>query len=165
VLHEAAAAAEPRGILIGLEPHQQYSRTPAGLDRIAGLVESPAIGINFDPSHLIRLGIDPLRFVREFAPRIVHVHAKDTVLDPEGLYQHGNLQPATVGTPNKWGGHHWRYTIPGHGVAPWPELFAALHDAGYRGGVSVELEDENFNGSAEGEQRGLIASRDFLTHA
>ena len=33
-LHEVASVAEPRGILIGLEPHQQYSQTPAGLDRI-----------------------------------------------------------------------------------------------------------------------------------
>ena len=34
-LHEVAAVAEPRGILIGIEPHQQYSKTPAGLDRIS----------------------------------------------------------------------------------------------------------------------------------
>ena len=39
MLREAAAVAEPRGIRIGLEPHQQYSRTIAGLDRIYGLVE------------------------------------------------------------------------------------------------------------------------------
>ena len=46
-LHEVAAVAEPRGILIGIEPHQQYSKTPAGLDRICGLVDSPAIGDQF----------------------------------------------------------------------------------------------------------------------
>ena len=34
MLKEAAAVAEPRGILIGIEPHQQYSKTPDGLDRI-----------------------------------------------------------------------------------------------------------------------------------
>lgn len=33
-LMEAAKIAEPRGILIGLEPHQQYSKHPEGLDRI-----------------------------------------------------------------------------------------------------------------------------------
>ena len=47
-LTEAATVAEPRGILIGIEPHQQYSKTPDGLDRIYDLVDSPAIGINFD---------------------------------------------------------------------------------------------------------------------
>src|SRR5512136_2544884 len=40
-LMEAARVAEPRGILIGLEPHQQYSQHPAGLDRIYRLVKSP----------------------------------------------------------------------------------------------------------------------------
>ena len=48
VLQEAAAVAEPRGILIGVEPHQQYSKSPDGLDRIQALVDSPCIGINFD---------------------------------------------------------------------------------------------------------------------
>ena len=38
-LKEAAAVAEPRGILIGIEPHQQYSQTPDGLDRIQKLVK------------------------------------------------------------------------------------------------------------------------------
>ncbi|HPP52851.1 MAG TPA: TIM barrel protein, partial [Thermoguttaceae bacterium] len=45
-LQEAAFVAEPRGILIGLECHAQYSKTPEGLDRIWGLVKSPCIGIN-----------------------------------------------------------------------------------------------------------------------
>ena len=40
VLMEAAKMAEPRGILIGLEPHQQYSKNRAGLDRICRLVDS-----------------------------------------------------------------------------------------------------------------------------
>ena len=60
-LKEAAAVAEPRGILIGIEPHQQYSKTPAGLDRICGLVDSPAIGINFDTGNSYLAGRRPDR--------------------------------------------------------------------------------------------------------
>ena len=58
-LKEAASVAEPRGILIGLEPHQQYSKHPAGLDRIFRLVDSPAIGINFDTGNAYLCGQDP----------------------------------------------------------------------------------------------------------
>ena len=47
-LREAASVAERRDVKIGLECHAQYSRTPEGLDRIYHLVDSPAIGINFD---------------------------------------------------------------------------------------------------------------------
>jgi sugar phosphate isomerase/epimerase len=90
------------------------------------------------------------------------VHAKDTLILSEGLYEFGNLQPATLAKPHDCGAYHWRYTIPGHGQAPWTKLLGMLKKAGYAGMLSVELEDEDFHGSAEQEQRGLIASREFL---
>lgn len=76
-LHEAASLAEPRGILIGIEPHQQYSKTPAGLDRIQKLVKSKAIGINFDTGNSYLAGQDPIAWLRHVKDRLVHVHAKD----------------------------------------------------------------------------------------
>jgi sugar phosphate isomerase/epimerase len=77
VLQEAVAVAEPRGILIGLEPHQQYSKTPAGLDRIYGLVQSPSIGINFDTGNSYLAGEDPVAWLQHVRDRLVHLHAKD----------------------------------------------------------------------------------------
>lgn len=77
VLKEAAAVAEPRGIVIGIEPHQQYSKTPAGLDRIHALVKSPAIGINFDTGNSYLAGEDPIRWLKHVSSRLVHLHAKD----------------------------------------------------------------------------------------
>ncbi len=81
VLTEAAKAAEPRGILIGLEPHQQYSKTPDGLDRIYGLVDSPVIGINFDTGNSYLAGQDPLAWLRRVADRLIHLHAKDITVE------------------------------------------------------------------------------------
>ncbi len=146
----------------GRSPHYaSLACTPA--DYRAFLRQVPSnVGINFDPSHLIRMGCDPLRFVKEFAPRIWHVHAKDTVLLPDGLYEHGNLQPATFEKPHEFGGHHWRYAIPGRGKAPWRDLLAVLAENRFGGKVSIELEDEEFCGTAEGEQEGLLLSRRFL---
>jgi len=77
VLAEAAKVAEPRGIQIGLEPHQQYSKTPDGLDRIYGLVDSPAIGINFDTGNSYLSGQDPIVWLQRVADRLIHLHAKD----------------------------------------------------------------------------------------
>jgi len=77
VLHEAAAMAEPRGVVIGLEPHQQYSTTPAGLARIAALVDSPAIAINFDTGNAYLGGADPYTWLESVKDRLVHLHAKD----------------------------------------------------------------------------------------
>ncbi len=76
-LMEAAKVAEPRGILIGLECHQQYSKTPEGLDRIYKLVKSPAIGINFDTGNSYLAGEDPYKWLQKVAGRLVHLHAKD----------------------------------------------------------------------------------------
>ncbi len=76
-LKEAAAVAEPRGILIGIEPHQQYSKTPNGLDKIVGLVRSKAIGVNFDTGNSYLAGEDPVKWLRHVRSRLVHLHAKD----------------------------------------------------------------------------------------
>lgn len=77
VLHEAAAMAERRDVLIGLEPHQQYSQSPEGLERIYGLVDSPAIGINFDTGNSYLCGHDPYAWLTGVKDRLVHLHAKD----------------------------------------------------------------------------------------
>ena len=76
-LKEAAKVAEPRGVLIGLEPHQQYSKSPEGLNQIYGLVRSPAIGINFDTGNSYLSGQDPVKWLRRVSKRLVHLHAKD----------------------------------------------------------------------------------------
>ncbi len=76
-LKQALAVAEPRGIQIGLEPHQQYSKTVAGLDRIYNLVESSSLGINFDTGNSYLAGEDPTGWLEHVADRLIHLHAKD----------------------------------------------------------------------------------------
>ena len=52
---------------------------------------TPHLGLNFDPSHLVWQHIDYVRCIRDFGPRIFHVHAKDTRIDPDKLYAVGVL--------------------------------------------------------------------------
>ncbi len=136
--------------------------TPESLREFFRQADSPAAGINYDPSHLIRMGIDPVRFLREFADRVVHLHGKDAELSPEALYECGHEQPPTFVQTPAFGSAAWRYCIPGHGQMRWLEAFGILRDAGYVGRVSIELEDANFNGSEEGEKLGLVLGRRFL---
>ena len=96
VLQEAALAAEPRGVRIGLEPHQQYSCTPAGLDRMWALVKSPAIGINFDTGNSYLGGEDPLRWLEHVKDRLVHLHAKDISIQQSGA-ERGKVTGTPVG--------------------------------------------------------------------
>lgn len=93
-LMEASKLAESRNILIGLEPHQQYSKTPAGLERIYKLVDSPAIGINFDTGNSYLSGQDPYKWLEKVVDRLVHLHAKDISV------QHSEAERGKVtGTP------------------------------------------------------------------
>ncbi len=121
------------------------------------------VGLNYDPSHLIRLGVDHVRFLKEFADKVVHVHGKDTELFPDALYEFGLYQPAAFTPSHAFGQHVWRYTIPGRGTANWPEIFRVLKSVDYAGGVGIELEDENFNGSEAGEKEGFSEALRFLT--
>lgn len=128
-------------------------------------VNSPGLGVNYDPSHLIRMGIDHIRFLEEFLPYVGHVHAKDTEIFSEALYEYGVTQFSTfVPVPN-FGESYWRYTIPGHGQARWVKIFDLLKTAGWGGVVSVELEDDNFRGSEVAEKQGYLCSKAFLETA
>ena len=109
-LMEAALVAERRGILIGIEPHQQYSRTPAGLDRIAGLVASPAIGINFDTGNSYLAGEDPLKWLRRVRDRLVHLHAKDISVK-QSEAERGKVTGTPVGCACGDGVIDWRGVI------------------------------------------------------
>jgi len=81
-LTEAARVAERHGIKIGLEPHQQYSKTPDGLDSIYNLVQSPAIGINYDTGNsYLAGGSDPYEWLERVRDRLVHIHAKDISIE------------------------------------------------------------------------------------
>ncbi len=93
-LMEASQVAEPRGILIGLECHQQYSKRPEGLDRIFKLVKSPSIGINFDTGNAYLCGEDPYQWLKRVVKRLVHLHAKDI-----SVQQSGSERGKVTGTP------------------------------------------------------------------
>jgi sugar phosphate isomerase/epimerase len=109
-LAEAAKVAEPRGILIGIEPHQQYSRTPDGLDRIQGLVKSPAVGINFDTGNSYLGGEDPYRWLERVLERLVHLHAKDISIQQSGA-ERGKVTGTPVGCACGDGVIDWARTV------------------------------------------------------
>jgi len=109
-LMEAAKFAYPRSICIGLEPHQQYSKTPEGLDRIYGLVKSAAIGINFDTGNSYLSGQDPYSWLSHVAERLVHLHAKDiSMKQSEG--ERGKVTGTPVGCACGDGVIDWAHII------------------------------------------------------
>jgi sugar phosphate isomerase/epimerase len=93
-------------------------------------------GFNFDPSHLLWQGVDPVEFIREFPDRIYHVHIKDAIVTLNGrsgiLGSHLNF-----GDPRRG----WDFRSPGRGGVNFEEIIRALNQAKYEGPLSVEWED------------------------
>lgn len=110
VLREAANAAEPRGIAIGIEPHQQYSKTQKGLDRIWRLVESPAIGINFDTGNSYLAGEDPYGWLENVKGRLVHLHGKDISISQSDA-ERGKVTGTPVGCACGDGVIDWKRVV------------------------------------------------------
>jgi sugar phosphate isomerase/epimerase len=112
-----------------------------------------AIGLNFDPSHLILQMIDIPRFIREFGPNILHVQAKDLWIDRDALYDRGVFAM----------GIGWQVPrLPGLGDVEWDALFGALWRAGYDGDVIIEHEDRDFEKTDDLVKRGFLLARDVL---
>jgi len=94
-LTEASRVAERYDIKIGLEPHQQYSKSLKGLDSIYKLVKSPAIGINYDTGNSYLAGADDTYdWLEHVTGRLVHLHAKDI-----SFSQSGEERGKVTGTP------------------------------------------------------------------
>jgi len=110
VLREASLAAEARGILLGLEPHQQYSKTPQGLKRIVGLVDSDAIGVNFDTGNGYLGGEDPYTWLEDVAGDLVHLHAKDISISQSDA-ERGKVTGTPVGCACGEGVIDWEKTV------------------------------------------------------
>ena len=116
-------------------------------------IPSELFGLNFDPSHFIWQQMDYVRAIKEFAPRIHHVHAKDVRMDRERLNDVGILAE-----PNRY--HIPK--LPGLGDVDWGSFFAVLGEIGYRGPVCVEVEDRAYEHSLEARKASLRQSYTFL---
>ena len=119
---------------------------------LAAIDNREEFGFNFDPSHLIWQGVDPVEFIRAFPKRIYHVHMKDASVTLNGktgiLSSHLSFGDARRG---------WDFRSVGRGGVRFEEIIRALNAAGYPGDspLSVEWEDSGMDreaGAAEAAQ-------------
>jgi sugar phosphate isomerase/epimerase len=115
--------------------------------------------LNFDPSHLVGMGIDPVTALRRYVGHVAHVQAKDVEVLP-GLIDRYGFFGKTVERENPWDHSWWRFRMPGLGQVDWPRIVDVLYEGGFDGTVSVEHEDPIWRGSEEKVKTGLrIAQR------
>ena len=111
---------------------------PAGYEALfKALRDSPLVGIQYDPSHLLWQMMDPIQAMRDFIDKIYAVHLKDTeILWP--VLRRVGINPVNNA---RW----WRFRLPGMGAVDWPAFFTVLMEKGFEGPMNIEHED-NFYG-------------------
>lgn len=138
------AACEKYKVRILWEPWPggpNIATSPVGFESLfKAFNDSPHVGLQYDPSHLVWQMMDPIATAREFIDKIYDVHLKDTEVRWD-IVKRGGVFPQNKA---QW----WSYRIPGMGSIKWSEFFSVLQSAGYQGAMSIEHEDDLY-GAAE----------------
>lgn len=143
VVRRCCDVCEANNVRFALESHPyRLMRNSASMLRLIDHVDSPMLGMNYDPSHLFPMGEMPQVVIYELGSRIFHNHFSDN-----------------DGTSNA----HWR---TGKGKIDWKAVLQALQAVGYDGVISIELEDVPGSGMREDStpilDRETALSRDYL---
>jgi sugar phosphate isomerase/epimerase len=135
-----AKFAEDHGVRIAIEMHPGFvvynPETMLRLREAAG----PAIGCNFDPSHMFWQGIDPCSAIRRLGEAVFHIHAKDTRLYDDNIKVNGVLdtKPYSEEKQRSW---IFRTVGYGHDADFWCDFVSTLQMVGYDDVLSIEHED------------------------
>jgi sugar phosphate isomerase/epimerase len=140
---------DEEGVIFALEVHPteiafDYYTAKRLLETLGG---RKTFGFNFDPSHLVWQGVDPVTLISDFPDRIFHVHMKDAAVTLDG--RSGILSSHIAFGDLRRG---WNFRSLGHGDVKFEEIIRALNAAGYDGPLSVEWEDNGMDreyGAAE----------------
>jgi sugar phosphate isomerase/epimerase len=158
---EAAKFAEDHGVKIGFEMHPgQLVYNVETLLRLRDAA-GPAIGCNFDPSHLFWNGVDPVAAIRKLGDAIVHVHGKDVYVDPYNVAVNGcnDNKPYNRIPERSW---TFRSIGYGHDTKTWKDIMSAFRTIGYDYVISIEHEDAMMSFD-EGLSKGVALLKEVCT--
>ena len=132
---------------------QNLATTPAIWRELFSIIDSPNLGLNYDPSHFVWQIIDYIKPIYEFKDKIFHVHYKDIKIYRDRLNDYG-----VMATPLKW----MSPKLPGLGDVDWGKYVSALTDIRYDGYTCIEVEDKAFEGSKERVEASLVLSKRYM---
>jgi sugar phosphate isomerase/epimerase len=137
---EAGRFAADHGVTIALEAHPGFLVYNADTMLKLRAATHPAVGINFDPSHLFWQGVDIPAAIRALSGCIFHVHAKDLAFDRQNVAVNGVLDNKSYRRMQE---RSWLFRSVGwgHDALAWKQIISALRLAGYDHVVSIEHED------------------------
>ncbi len=137
---DAEAFARDHGVKIGIEIHPGMLIYNVETMLRMRAETGPAMGANFDPSHLFWNGVDPIAAIRKLGEAIHHVHGKDCYIDPYNTAVNGcnDNKPYDQIAERSW---TFRTIGYGHDLHFWKDFVSALRLVGYDYVISIEHED------------------------
>lgn len=133
---ELCEVAEAYGVRIGIEGcGRGWDRNSGNIgycshswELLFDAVDSPALGLEWEPAHAVCQLVDPIPQLRKWAKKVVHLHGKDgtvawDVIRSQGLYG---------GYPYAWD------RTPGFGDTNWADIFTILIMNGFEGSCDIE---------------------------
>ncbi len=157
--------AEDTGVRIGIENCPMFftmdewpggknlAMSPKIWEDIFSIIDSPYLGLNYDPSHLAWQRMDYIKPIYSFANKIFHTHIKDVKFFSDRYDRVGLLAtPLEYMAPK----------IPGYGDIKWSDFFCALSEIRYEGAAVIEVEDNAFEESLSGRKKALLQSKEYI---
>jgi sugar phosphate isomerase/epimerase len=139
--NEVGAHAEQAGVSVVIENHGGPTATGQRVVRLMQGIESPAVGLNYDPANFLNQGTDPLMALRFTCDWVYYSHWKDV----------------------QWAGDGPAFCAFGDGEILWPPILDLLKQTGYQGYFGIEYEEPA--DVAEGTRRSLENLRRHLAEA
>ena len=139
VYGELARRCEDRGVKLAIENCPMggtWDRltcnlgfNPRAWEMMFNEVESPALGLEWEPAHQMIQLIDPIAQLRKWAKKVYHVHGKDATVDLAYVHENGVLCNTDWYAPER---------TPGFGDCNWRDIIYILHVNGYEDDICVE---------------------------
>ncbi len=159
------ALAEKKNVKVAIENCPMYytkdewpggnnlASTPAIWRKMFELIDSPCLGLNYDPSHPYLIGASYIKPVYEFKDKIFHVHFKDIKIYQDKVDEYGMFSH-----PSLW--HSPK--LPGMGGVDFGAFCSALNDIGYKGPACLEIEDRAYESSIDDVKSAIEQSYRYM---
>ncbi len=156
-----AKIAEGEGVRLAFEncpmggdwarPISNLAFCPRAWEMLFNAVPSKALGLEWEPAHQLCAFADIWRQLDKWHQKIFHIHAKDALVLPDRLAEHGIYS----------GVYAVEHRLPGFGSTNWAHLFGRLRQLGWEGSMDIEsYHDTTMN--RELEATGWVAALKYL---
>jgi sugar phosphate isomerase/epimerase len=129
-------------------PKWNIAHSPRAWEMMFNEVPSPALGLEWEPCHQMNSLVDPVPQLREWMPKVFHLHGKDAIIAWDVVRKYGTRG----GEPYVW------HRTPGFGDSNWSDIITILRQHKFKGAIDIEgWHDPVYSGELEmtGQVHGL----------